>query len=104
MYAFEDPFCNYVCVLLCKITFFLSLFFLTTVACIVLKSDSVIPQLFFFLFKIIFVVQLIFPFYINLGLTIREGNGNFSTLAWKIPWVEEPGGLQSMGSRRVGHD
>ena len=26
-----------------------------------------------------------------------------STLAWKIPWVEEPGGLQSMGSRRVGH-
>ena len=24
-----------------------------------------------------------------------------STLAWKIPWVEEPGGLQSMGSRRV---
>ena len=27
-----------------------------------------------------------------------------STLAWKIPWVEEPGGLQSMGSIRVGHD
>ena len=27
-----------------------------------------------------------------------------STLAWKIPWAEEPGGLQSMGSRRVGHD
>jgi len=27
-----------------------------------------------------------------------------STLAWKIPWVEEPGGLQSMGSHRVGHD
>ena len=26
-----------------------------------------------------------------------------STLAWKIPWVEEPGGLQSMGSRRIGH-
>ena len=25
-----------------------------------------------------------------------------STLAWKIPWTEEPGGLQSMGSRRVG--
>ena len=25
-----------------------------------------------------------------------------STLAWKIPWVEEPGRLQSMGSRRVG--
>ena len=27
-----------------------------------------------------------------------------STLAWKIPWTEEPGGLQSMGSRRVGHN
>ena len=27
-----------------------------------------------------------------------------STLAWKIPWVEEPGGLQSMGLLRVGHD
>ena len=27
-----------------------------------------------------------------------------STLAWKILWTEEPGGLQSMGSRRVGHD
>ena len=27
-----------------------------------------------------------------------------STLAWKIPWMEEPDGLQSMGSRRVGHD
>ena len=27
-----------------------------------------------------------------------------STLAWKIPWVEEPGGLQSMGLLGVGHD
>ena len=27
-----------------------------------------------------------------------------STLAWKIPWTEEPGGPQSMGSHRVGHD
>ena len=27
-----------------------------------------------------------------------------STVAWKIPWMEEPGGLQSMGSQRVGHD
>ena len=27
-----------------------------------------------------------------------------STLAWEIPWAEEPGRLQSMGSRRVGHD
>ena len=27
-----------------------------------------------------------------------------STFAWKIPWTEEPGGLQSVGSLRVGHD
>ena len=26
------------------------------------------------------------------------------TVAWKIPWTEEPGRLQSMGSQRVGHD
>ena len=27
-----------------------------------------------------------------------------STIAWKMPWTEEPGRLQSMGSQRVGHD
>ena len=27
-----------------------------------------------------------------------------SILAWRIPWTEEPGGLQSVGSKRVGHD
>ena len=27
-----------------------------------------------------------------------------SILAWEIPWREDPGGLQSMGSQRVGHD
>ena len=44
---------------------------------------------------------------------IRDTKGTFpekamaphsSTFAWKIPWAEEPGGLQSMGSLRVGHD
>ena len=29
---------------------------------------------------------------------------NSSIFAWRIPWTEEPGGLQSMGSQRVGHD
>ena len=29
---------------------------------------------------------------------------HYSILAWRIPWTEEPGGLQSTGSRRVGHD
>ena len=41
------------------------------------------------------------------GLERSPGGGNgthSSTLAWKIPWTEEPGGLQSMGSQRVRHD
>ena len=39
------------------------------------------------------------------GRSPGEGNGNHSsTLAWKIPWTEEPGGLQSTASQRVGHD
>ena len=45
-------------------------------------------------------------------MNLEEGNKfskkamapHSSTLAWKIPWMEEPGGLQSMGSLRVGHD
>ena len=34
----------------------------------------------------------------------KEMATHFSTLAWKIPWTEEPGRLQSIGSLRVRHD
>ena len=34
----------------------------------------------------------------------KEMATHSSILAWKISWIEEPGGLQSMGSQRVGHD
>ena len=35
----------------------------------------------------------------------EEGMATHSSiLAWRIPWTEEPGGLQSMGSQRIGHD
>ena len=34
----------------------------------------------------------------------KEMATHSSILAWKIPWVEDPGRLQSMGSQRVGHD
>ena len=34
----------------------------------------------------------------------KEMAAHSSTLAWKIPWMEEPGRLQSMGSQRFGHD
>ena len=47
----------------------------------------------------------------NAGLIPGSGrspggeHGNHSTiLAWRIPWTDEPGGLQSMGSQRVRHD
>ena len=34
----------------------------------------------------------------------KEMATHSSVLAWRIPWVEEPGRLRSMGSQRVGHD
>jgi len=34
----------------------------------------------------------------------KEMTTHFRILAWEIPWTEEPGGLQPMGSQRVGHD
>ena len=34
----------------------------------------------------------------------KEMATHSNILAWRIPWAEEPGGLQSMGSRRAGHD
>ena len=34
----------------------------------------------------------------------KEMATHSSTLAWRNPWMEEPGGLQSMGPQRVGHD
>ena len=37
--------------------------------------------------------------------TLEKGIANHSSiLAWKILWTEEPGGLQLMGSQRIGHD
>ena len=41
----------------------------------------------------------------GLGRCPGEGNDTHSSiLAWRITWTEEPGGLQAMGSQRVGHD
>ena len=34
----------------------------------------------------------------------KEMAAHSSILAWRVPWTEEPGGLQSMESQRVGHD
>ena len=48
-----------------------------------------------------------FPHRIRIGVSFiseKEMATHSSTLAWKIPWTEEPGRLQSMGSQRVRHD
>ena len=45
-----------------------------------------------------------FTFTFHFHTLEKEMATHASVLAWKIPWVEEPGRLQSMGSRRVGHD
>ena len=39
---------------------------------------------------------------LRLGRSPAEGNGN-PLLTWRIPWIEELGGLQSIGSQRVRH-
>ena len=41
----------------------------------------------------------------GLGRSPGRGNGNpLRILAWRIPWTKKPGGLQSVGSQRVGND
>ena len=35
---------------------------------------------------------------------LKKGMAIHSSIVWRIPWTEEPGGLQSMGLQRVGHD
>ena len=52
-------------------------------------------------------IELIYKVFINKIPRIRSEKAmapHFSTLAWKIPWMEEPGRLQSMGSLRFGYD
>ena len=70
----------------------------------------------FFLLEIVFLVSFmsknsayiqVMNLFIFLLLTIvleKAMAPYSSTLAWKIPWTEKPGRLQSMGSLRVGHD
>ena len=45
-----------------------------------------------------------FPFTFHFHALEKEMATHSSTLAWKVPWMEEPGRLQSMGSLRVGHN
>ena len=45
-----------------------------------------------------------FTFTFHFHALEEEMTTHSSTLAWRIPWTEEPSGLLSMGSHRVGHD
>ena len=60
-----------------------------------------------FLFCFVFVFLLLYFSFLAFKLNYlmeKEMAIHSSTLDWKSPWTEEPGGLQSMGSRRVGHN
>ena len=57
-------------------------------------------NMFLFIQRILSLVNYI-PLYV---VSEKAMATHSSTLAWKIPWTEELGGLQSMGSLRVGHD
>ena len=62
-------------------------------------ATSEAPEVsFYFYLSFIFIICE----FLNLGFSSHFLPS--STLAWKIPWMEEPGGLPSMGSLRVGHD
>jgi len=52
--------------------------------------------------KVHLVKAMVFPV-VMYGCAEKAMAPHSSTLAWKMPWMEEPGRLQSMGSLRVGH-
>ena len=51
----------------------------------------------------IFIIIIMFLIFITFSME-KAMAPHSNTLAWKIPWMEEPGRLQSMGSLGVGHD
>ena len=50
------------------------------------------------------LIEFTFSFTFHFHALEKEMATHSSVLAWRIPGMEEPGGLQSMGSHRVGHD
>ena len=89
----------------------------TVFVCLYLCLEETVPDPFFYVLLIGCRTQrMLHPSFYPLSHIPRPniwfGSGHMtqamapysSTLAWKIPWTEEPGRLQSMGSQRVGHD
>ena len=70
------------------------------------RMFMLLDNCFFFIFSLLLSLSLYIYIFVCVYVYISEKAmaPHSSTLAWKIPWVEEPGRLQSMGSLRVGHD
>ena len=55
--------------------------------------------------SLFFELHISFYYFFKIGESlISEKSTHSRILAWRVPWAEEPGGLLSMGSHRVGHD
>ena len=69
---------------------------MTNLDSIIKSRDITLPT------KVHLVKAMVFP--VVMYGTEKAMGTHSSTLAWKIPWMEEPGGLPSLRSHRVGHD
>ena len=58
------------------------------------------------MYSMVTTAKILYFEYLNVAKRLMEKamTTHTSALAWKSPWTEEPGGLQSMGSLLVGHD
>ena len=89
----------YICILPVQIKFLKRRNHIFHIGC--LWVAQFFPLYFHITFMFYYLLNKAFP---N-GLILEKAMApHSSTLAWRIPWTEEPGGLQTMGSRRVGHD
>ena len=75
-----------------------------TVSCRDISKNLWKNYLWYILFSNYFIFSIILFMYITTIYWEKAMAPHSSTLAWKIPWMEEPGRLQSMRSLRVGHD
>ena len=66
-----------------------------------MPTSNVLRFYFFHIIISIYYCLFVFIIAILVGMTEKAMAPHSSTLAWKIPWMEEPGRLQSMGSLRV---
>ena len=87
------------------VVFLVFVFWLLHVACRILVPQSGINPVFPAVEEQQGSVFLVYWSIAKTSNNVGEGDGTpLQYLAWKIPWTEEPGRLQSMGSLRVGHD